>query len=598
MTCNNHFLGKKLKDNLDTIARERSGGMDGILAGKNINVGIAPLQLAPNQDFEELDANTFFHRRKDVAERFSKPPKGDIHISDLFTQAEAYAKQAATSVPDTAKQHHILIHGNIVWMVGQAGIGKSTLAKVIVKEILDPQKRLFDASYVFFVNFRDVDYENETNLLELLCTKSTVFKNMNMSKNELHYVLSVLDDSDDVVILMDGLDEANLSKQPCGICSPYDTAKAEIFLINLFHGNIFKKSKKIVTSRPLSLRDVKSKNYRPTFVVKVLGLNEDAQEQMCKDIYADDEARSAQVYRLVCGRPDLKSYCYIPAVCIWVMISFKRKDLSKSRTEYSLTGIIVAALEWFIETLEIDGKTFQIKELSHLAFHGFENLRLFFERRHIVASRVNLENSTTFFTVLKLLEGSYDTKIYFSHYMLQEFFTAVWMVMFMKFEDFLSFSTKFDQPRFQMVLQFMFGLSNQSLQNQVLNYAAETCNTLSDRKSIKEWLKKFACNHIHRRDEKIRGLFSCPFRIFHWVQEMRDNQFTKQVTDELNTEIHIASEILPSDLSALHYVIRKRESDLNFYIQRPSFAGGCGVQFFEEFCVTLQKRPNIKVNFS
>ena len=510
-----HFLGKKLKDNLDTIASERSGKMDGILAGKNVNVGIAPLQLALNQNFVELDANTFFHHRKYVAKRLSKPPKGDISISDLFTQAKAYAEQAARFKTGTAKQHHILIHGNIVWMVGQAGIGKSTLAKVIVKKILDPQKRLFNASYVFFLNFRDVDYKNKTNLLEFLCTKSTVFENMSMSKNELRYVLSVLDDSDDVVILMDGLDEANFSQKPCGICSLYDTATAEMFLINLFHGNILKKSKKIVTSRPFSLRDVKSKNYRPTFVVKVLGLNEDAQEQMCKDIYADDEARSKQIYQLVCGRPDLKSYCYIPAVCIWVMISFKSKDLSKSHTEYSLTGIIAAALEWFIETLEIDRKTFQIRELSHLAFHGFEELRLFFERRHIVASSVNLENSTTFLTVLKLLEGSYDTKIYFSHYMLQEFFTAVWMIMFMNFKDFLSFSAKIDYPRFEMVLQFMFGLSNQSTQNRVLNYAAESCNTLSDRKNIKKWLKNFVYDHIYDDDKKIRRSFSDLFRIFH-----------------------------------------------------------------------------------
>ena len=78
---------------------------------------------------------------------------------------------------------------------------------------------------------------------------------------------------------------------------------------------------------------------------------------------------------------------------------------------------------------------------------------------------------------------------------------------------------------------------------------------------------------------------------------MRDDQFTKQVADELEKEIHIAGEILPHDSSAMHYVIRERESDLNCYIQTPTFVGGCGVQFFQEFCITLQKHPNIKVKF-
>ena len=53
-------------------------------------------------------------------------------------------------------------------IIGEPGIGKSSLAKRIVREMLAEEDPLFNPYVVFFIRFRYVDYNKETDLLQFL----------------------------------------------------------------------------------------------------------------------------------------------------------------------------------------------------------------------------------------------------------------------------------------------------------------------------------------------------------------------------------------------------------------------------------------------
>ena len=127
-------------------ASELSGTDESILDDRNVR--IAPLELVKLSQHSDPEELGHFHHRKDVVKRFHKPPATDIHHSQLFSRARDQAvEESEKCTTMEAKQKFQLVHGNIVGLVGQAGIGKSTLSKLLVREILE--KNLYEAESFF-----------------------------------------------------------------------------------------------------------------------------------------------------------------------------------------------------------------------------------------------------------------------------------------------------------------------------------------------------------------------------------------------------------------------------------------------------------------
>ena len=93
---------------------------------------------------------------------YSNNPSDTIPYNKIFEEALQRAKLTveSCSTPE-AKSKHILKYGNLAFISGQAGIGKTTLSKFLVHQMLDPNIRLYEAEFVFFIKFRDLDYQND-----------------------------------------------------------------------------------------------------------------------------------------------------------------------------------------------------------------------------------------------------------------------------------------------------------------------------------------------------------------------------------------------------------------------------------------------------
>ena len=597
------ILVQSLKRDLATQALKICGENDDIRGDK---IKIAPLQISTRaRDMEQLDRSGHFHYRKDVVRIYSEELSNIIPHEQMFKVAKRLAVQSAEGCDtEEAKAHHILKHGNVLFIFGQAGIGKSTLSKLLVKKMLDPNVRLYQAEFVFFIRFRDLDYQQNSDLLQFL-TNSAPFIS-SISSEDRAKIIQHLEGSDNVYIVMDGLDEADIDlkmNSPNTNAASHTTAAA--FIHHLLSGRLLGKAKKLVTSRPRQLVHM-PREYSSNLYLNLLGLNDEARSQICSDLCRDEPDKRDRILSRINSRPDLKSLCYVPITCIMVMVSFYSADSLKKNVDL-LTAILVYALEnWFLKKLK--GK-FQIKKIAFLAYKGFLENRFYFRDHHLRNEEINFENTTAFlFNNIKfdLFQGKAVT--YFAHLMWQEFFVAVKLRLYSNKEEFLKIVPALESDKFEMVARFLFGLCNKQTLDELLDYVEdEELNTEADRDECEEILKKFVIEKLQRhRDAAFKPSISLdkdPYYrsivpVMGWLREMGNNNFTKQSAGWLRKEMVIDGEILPGDIASVNHILRRRDTGLALKVKYPNFVGGCSNYFFKELDETLAENPNVQVSKS
>ena len=568
-------------------------------------ISIAPLQISSqSQDFRLADESGHFHHRKELAEIFNKPPTGNIHHTQIFNVAKAKAARLSEKYCDNdeAKAKFKLIHGNIVGVTGQAGIGKTTLTKILIEKMLNNEERLYDVDYIFYLKFRDIDYKKKSSLLEFLTNCSLICQKY--SKDELEQLLKVLEGSEKVGIVLDGFDEAVVkekSKPFCSKCSIFDEAKPEVFIKNLLNGNILPKAKLLVTSRPRQLLKL-HEDYKPKFIVNVLGLNEDGQKHICEDICYKESVQINKLSHFINNRPDLKGFCYVPINCILVMLciclNFQSCDMINID---SITTILIATLGLFIKNGHLQGEEFQIKSLCELAFTGFASSKLYFEKHDLKKAKLSSKSATTFLTnnitktlKLKLWEGMEKTRTYFSHLLLQEFFAALHLLLFAGENQFKESLKKLHTSKFEMVSKFMFGLCNTT----TLDYLQQLIPfELIDLQKI-EIRKNQLKRHIFTEPDIIAALRdpekSGFLQICSWIYELRDAQMAADAANKLPKSFPVSTQILPSEIPSFHYLLRARSITLAIRLQ--NFSYKTSKHFYHALKETLQN-PHITVSF-
>ena len=586
-----------------------SGLKDHLLAKHHVN--IAPLQISTqSRDWKQIDEVGHFHHREDILQVFTKAPSGNIEHADLFKEAINQAKAQAHSQTTNAEaeEAYILRHGNVVGVTGHAGIGKTTLTKLLVEKVID--QKLFDVDYVFYLRFRDITYKKEVNVLQFLTNEQSIFAGE--SQEHIKYLLEALDQNFRVLIVMDGLDEAPLKgmdKKFDAKCSIHSTRDAASFIKNILSGNILPRAKKLVTSRPRQMYELHD-DYKPRFMVNVLGLNKAAQCQICGDIACDDEKLKNNILDFLQRHPDLSSYCYVPVNCILIMFcisaNIKEAIVDPMKTMDSLTTIMVAALGLFIENGHLHDKPFQIKCLCKLAFNGFKDNHLYFQLIDLENAEIDPQNASAFLTAgldsnktLKLWEGT-ETKFYFSHLILQEFCVAVFIKLYLTLAEFEELVPTLDSSRYQMVTKLLFGLCNgdtlaylEKLHTKTCGYKLELAEDA--KKRSKEQLQNLVLQHLDKlsRGTTKKYVFNV-FQICSWVYEMRDDEFTKKVVDALQNKLVVTGEILPNDVPGFYYMLRFKKSPLTLSVVAPSFVEEALGRFFVEMDKTF-KATNLKV---
>ena len=347
------YLGQSYKERLKTEALAICGEAVKFRGGK---IREAELQISASSPNEEDRGGLLegSHHRENLIKFYnSKKQSGNISYKNLFEEL----KQRVEEIPckgetPQAQQVFLRRHSNMAVIIGEPGIGKSSLAKRIVREMLAEEDPLFNPDVVFFIRFRDVDYENKTDLLQFLDpnAEETYPKRKDRMK-----ILEKLKELHNVYIIMDGLDEANIElKSNASKFSIQSYKTAARFIENLWNGNILPDSKKLVTSRPFAI------SKQPKVLFTIQGLTETGLEGICSDICDGDEGRCKIILNYLKSHLDLKSYCFTPVICIMTMKILNKSNPSNME---SMTAIFVGALKnWLYE--KRDGRKFKLRKLQ------------------------------------------------------------------------------------------------------------------------------------------------------------------------------------------------------------------------------------------
>ena len=562
------------------------------------DIPIAPLEISTRpRNLEELNKSGHFYYRKDIVKAYHEKPSDIISHQQIFEEAKQRAATSARSCStDEAKVDHILKHENLVFLAGHAGVGKSTLSKVLVQKMLDPGVRLYQAEFVFLIRFRDLDYNsNNLNLLQFLASTTPFISNLT-SKDRVT-IIHHLETSDNVYIVLDGLDEADLDlgmKYPtCDATSP---TTAATLIYNLLTGHLLPKSKKLVTSRPRQLAQLPDDKFSSYLYLNLLGLSDEGQEQICCDVCREDPAQVDRIISHIKSRPDLKSLCYVPITCIIIMMSLSDTTSLTSNVD-TLTAVLVYALEkWFLKKFEGD---FQTKNISILAFDAFFRNQFYFREHHLKSHNINSKTTTTFLTTaikFQLLEGKAVS--YFAHLMWQEIFVAIKLRLYASKEEVEAILPQLGSDKFEVVAMFLFGLCNKQTMDELLDCVGiEELNSHADREECEVMMKEFAIDYLNKDPYDDNSYFASILPILGWVREMGDLEFTKQAAACLWDDITFNDiEITPSDVVNLNHVLRARCTELVLRLDCSRFRESFAQYFCNELSTTLFEKPNIQVS--
>ena len=503
------YTGKQLKDHLKE-QHEKFWNEKEKFSDKKIE--IADLQICQEPEIDEKAQN-----RKEMAKLFRKVSEENIPYNQLFD----VVKERTQSVSNEDESSNEV---NLVLISGRPGIGKTTLTKRILCDMWT--KFLFEPDIIFFIRFRDLDYEAKLRLFEFLVPPDILDVLPKEFRNEEYRgkILEKIRKSDKVYIIMDGLDEAKIGeKKLIPHCRTDCINTAEGFIFNLLKGKLLPHSKKLITSRPNRIAEL-HRDYKPDILLSIQGLDQKGFEQICSNICEDckspdkKERRRKKILRYLSNHPDLKSYCHIPVICIMVMESLnkmleaKRSNAEDYHVDNTLTRIFVRSLnDWLLDNMNLN--SFLFKNISKFALKHFDQNQFYFIKSDLKKANVEERYIKTFLQTI--LKGKKEKIMYFVHLMWQEFLAAVNLRLYTDEREFLestdSESIKLKNNIFirlnsekyrDVATQFLFGLCNDDTLEMLLKNIddekglSEQENRKNCRKALQnfavEMLKKFA----------------------------------------------------------------------------------------------------------
>ena len=538
-------------------------------------ITLAPLHLT-QQIVESADDLGHFHKRNEIPQTISEPSSSGIIVDNLFAKATKYVTSTIKRqyLDDAARENDISRLGNTVALIGQAGIGKTSLSKTILNRVL--KDRLFDADYVFYLQFRDVNFKQNTNLLSFL----SVDLPWAQEKSRRKAVLAKLAKSSHIVMIFDGFDEAVLDPStPCKDVSPWEEAQPEIFIKNLLNGSIFPLAKKLITSRPRQLLALHP-SVKPHYIVNITGLDIESQKQICKEICGKNADR---IFNHIIHHPQIASYCYVPANCIFVINVMGKITQDKSSQAFpnTITGVLVIVIVMFSNSNHSRVK-FSLRKLANLAWEGLKNRKFYFSEKDLQTAKL-CHNDLNFFCVtflgtakkdLPFFLGDPEKFTYFAHLIIQEFFAALMLIFFSSKKKlchhFLGKTLvgfQVSKPNFdlfssdwEVVAKFLFGLCNAKTVQGLLKEFPSLGSDLPDKtKILCDFVLKFFPTDTHPQVDYFQHIL----QFCTWAYELNDHKFASRVAKRLEKKLIVVGKFLPNDVAPLHFVLRHRQKPLH-----------------------------------
>ncbi|CAK8688542.1 unnamed protein product [Clavelina lepadiformis] len=525
-------------------------------------INTVDLELSQRVPQMPSDDEGHYNKRDEVVKAWESV-KGNIELKDLFTLATNFAEKEAERFGNLeAKQDYINKNKNTVVLIGQAGMGKTTLAKTIINLVTERQL-LPECKFLFYIPFRAVDFLMESNFLDfvLRCFQSEWSHNVKLD----FVLLKKLSNDPNVLFIFDGLDEADtdyfFSNNTLSTCDLYDNYTPDIFIANILSGNIFANAKKLLTSRPRQFFEL-DKAYLSGCVVNILGLSVKSQAKLCKQLCKE---KYDAVQNYLSRNPLIDASCFVPAKCIIIYgVLTDSFNSSLDHDIQSLTDIFVRALYYYSKSEEHVRKPEELQKLCDLAWNGFQARKIIFTESDISNVKISSETLETFLTTstkidnlqVNLLQGKKQSS--FSHLIWHELFTAIHLILHVPSVEFQNHLSCFLESRWEVVALFVFGLCNRHVQtklNDIFNIAVVDVDMKFQQ------LDNFVSTAMVNLRESFQT--STFIEICNWIYQLNNRKLTEKVAALVPKQILLDGRVHLTDLCNLDYLLQYAQSDFS-----------------------------------
>ena len=349
----------------------------------------------------------------------------------------------------------------LVFIEGEPGIGKSTLAKELVLRWVKQSDLLLNKhKIVVFIQLRFNNFHNATKVDDLFIDA----KNIDMRKVKLEVKNA---EGAGVLWILDGFDEL-----------PYHLRKQSVF-IELIKGDVLPKSTVIVTGRPVASEPLLTFLENDSKHISLRGFDTNKTHEYAKRYFNGSEI-VLEFYSYYSGNPMIENMLYNPMNCYIVctilndFIANSNKQYPRTMTELYNHYVRVLLKRHLIDAKLIDTyykmPQYLIKEsdfknselenvwtnfslLSKIAYNGVMKQEYIFGNDLHNVTKLSMLNTIVSFFVFDPHESSS-----FIHTTLQEYFSAVYLV-----NNDLDLESTFNKlnvnPNLKVVLNFYVGMS-------------------------------------------------------------------------------------------------------------------------------------------
>ncbi|XP_078494374.1 NACHT, LRR and PYD domains-containing protein 14-like isoform X2 [Ciona intestinalis] len=478
-------------------------------------------------------------------------PEGSILIEKLFDVAKQVAQEEADKKCNTpeAKAMHVVKYGNIVCAVGLPGVGKSTLLKMMINCIVVDKSVKPDTQFLFHVSLKKFNPNKKVTLLEFLLYGN--LSEWNHSDEENKALVHFLYNNPNVVISIDGWDElytkqANKRLHECQLDSKQIP---EVFVKNLLMGNLLPNAVKFITSRPGQFYELHP-DYRQGLVSEVRGMDKPAKKDLTKQICG--EANLETVEKYLADRPNLDALCSIPVNCIQI-VACLHSSVSSGREINSMTDVFIHTLTNYkasdhVRTNMSEREIGQeLVKLAHLAYKGLSERKLVFKQADFEEVGINKQTVDIFLHTyvekshhlkMRILEGK--KRSYFTHLTSHEFYAALHLMLFMSQEEFRRCMDTFEDPHWEVVTRFLFGICNStSYEDLKVIFPALMIKDYKEKKNILKSL-------ITHQDQQYSKYV---IRSSGWVHEANDAEISQRFQECMPQLIKMDAPTYPTEAS-------------------------------------------------
>ena len=341
-----------------------------------------------------------------------------------------------------------------IGLIGFPGSGKTVLSKRLSNSL---------DLLTFYLRFMDINYDSDykLNLRELLL--DNMFPKLTEKECEEAFEWIVKNDQQ-CAIIIDGYDQAEwtMTKNPPKVALHIKLHVSDI-VANLCTKHFLPGSTFIVTSRPHSMITL-PKELRPDVTIMLQDLSFETMKELFFAL-AGSSAESIWI-KLNANAPQLISFCQNPLMLFFVLRAFMNPSDNVENIK-TMTGAFTNVLEdlrYSNHSRHDDIHTI-VERIERIAFNRTQCHSVVITTKDLAAENLSVSDVQDLIIAMyggkkegsKVFDG--DTKLFFSHQTLQEYFAALFIAKEMSYAKFKEFVyTDLFRPHWDVVRRFLCGI--------------------------------------------------------------------------------------------------------------------------------------------